>query len=117
MTPRQFVFSFLISIGILLLIIRLIQNGRLDISYCWLWLSLGLLLPLIVVYNGVLQWISKIMGVVTTTTTLFLFAILVLFLMCLQFSIVISHHRRQIKKLTQELALRTEQEKIIKENQ
>jgi hypothetical protein len=111
MTPRQFLFSFLISIGILLLIVRLIQNGRLDISYCWLWLSFGIILPLLVVYNKVLIIISSIIGAVTPTTTLFLFAILVLFLMCLQFSIVISNHRRQIKKLTQQLALRTEEEK------
>jgi hypothetical protein len=88
--------------------VRLIQKGRLDISYCWLWLSVGIIAPLIVVKYDWLLWFSKLIGAVSPITTLFLFSILILFLMCLQFSIVISLQRRQIKRLTQQLAMRLE---------
>ena len=59
---------------------------------------------LIVIRYDWLVRISSLIGAVTNTTTLFLLAFFVLLLMCLQFSLVISHHRRQIKKLSQELA-------------
>ncbi len=49
--------------------------------------------------------LSHLIGAVTITTTLFLIAFFVLLLMTLQFSLVISQHRRQIKKLSQEIAL------------
>jgi len=107
--PRQFLASIIISLSLLLFIIRLIQKGQLDISYCWLWLGVGIVVPLIVVRYDWLVRFSHLIGAVTPTTTLFLFAILVLFLMCLQFSIVISSQRRQIKKLSQHIALWTEE--------
>ena len=110
MYPKQFVVSLILGFALLILIIRLIQKGRLDISYCWIWLGVGIIAPLIVLKYNWLLWVTSFIGAMTPTTTLFLFSILVLFLMCLQFSIVISTQHRQIKKLTQELALRTKKE-------
>jgi uncharacterized membrane protein YciS (DUF1049 family) len=42
---------------------------------------------------------------VAPTTTIFLIGFVVILMMCLQFSWVISTHRRQIKRLTQRLAV------------
>lgn len=109
MFPRQYIITLLISFGLLGLIVRLIQKGRLDISYCWLWLGVGIMAPLIVIKYDWLLWFSALIGAVSPVTTLFLFSILILFLMCLQFSIVISLQRRQIKRLTQQIAIRVEE--------
>ena len=109
MYPKQFYVSLAISLALFFLIVRLIQKGRLEISYCWLWLSVGIVAPLIVVKYDWLLWFSQLIGAVSPITTLFLFSILILFLMCLQFSLVISLQRRQIKRLTQQIAMRTEQ--------
>lgn len=103
--PRQFIASVTLSLLLLVLVIRLIQKGSLDIAYCWLWLAVGLGTLLIVVRYDWLKDLTTLIGAVTPTTTLFLIGFFVLLLMCLQFSLVISHHRRQIKKLTQQLAL------------
>ena len=105
MYPRQFYASLLIGLMLLILIIRLIQRGRLDIAYCWLWLGLAIGTLLIVIRYDWLLRLSRLIGSLTPTTTLFLFGFTVLMLLCLQFSIVISAHRRQIKKLTQHIAL------------
>jgi hypothetical protein len=102
---RQFVASIILSIFLLLLIIRLVQKGRLDIAYCWVWLGVGAAALLVVARYDLLTKLSEIIGAVANTTTLFLISFLILLLMCLQFSLVISHHRRQIKRLTQQLAL------------
>lgn len=103
--PRQFLASISISILLLLLIIRLVQKGRLDIAYCWLWLGIGLGMLLIVLRYDWLEKVSKLIGSLTPTTTVFLLGFFVVLLLCLQFSLVISTHRRQIKKLSQQLAL------------
>jgi len=108
MYPKQFYVSLVISLILFFLVVRLIQKGRLDISYCWLWLAVGIAAPLIVIKYDWLLWFSKQIDVVSPVTTLFLFSILVLFLMCLQFSLVISVQRRQIKRLTQLIAMRME---------
>ena len=110
MYPKQFYVSLAISLALFFLIVRLIQKGRLEISYCWLWLSVGIVAPLIVVKYDWLLWFSQLIGAVSPITTLFLFSILILFLMCLQFSLVISLQRRQIKRLTQQIAMRMEKE-------
>jgi len=109
MLLRQYVVMLLISLGLLALIVRLIQKGMLNISYCWLWLGVGIMAPLIVIKYDWLLWFSKLIGAVSPITTLFLFSILILFLMCLQFSIIISMQRRQIKRLTQQMAIRMEE--------
>lgn len=103
--PRQFVASIILSVGLLALIVRLVQKGRLDIAYCWVWLGIGVGAILAVVRYDWLVRLSHLIGAVTITTTLFLIAFFVLLMMTLQFSLVISQHRRQIKKLSQEIAL------------
>jgi hypothetical protein len=109
MYPRQFYVSLVISLALFFLVVRLIQKGRLEISYCWLWLAVGIMAPLIVIRYDWLLWFSRQIGAVSPVTTLFLFSILILFLMCLQFSLVISMQRRQIKRLTQQIAIRMEE--------
>jgi hypothetical protein len=106
---RQFVASILLSLCLLWLIVRLVRKGRLDIAYCWLWLGVGAASLLVVIRYEWLVWLSNVIGAVTQTTTLFLMGFVVVLLMCLQFSLIISHHRRQIKRLSQQLALLTPQ--------
>lgn len=109
MSHRQIVASVIIGIAVLVIIIRLVQKQRLDIAYSWLWLGVGAGMLLVVIKYDWLVWFSDVIGAKVVTTTLFLLGILVVLLMCLQFSIVISTHRRQIKKLTQQLAVLTEE--------
>ncbi len=103
--PRQFVASIVLGLALLGLILRLVQKGRLDIAYCWIWLGIAAGALLVVIRYNWLVKLSGLIGAVTITTTLFLIAFFVLLLMTLQFSLVISQHRRQIKKLSQEIAL------------
>ncbi len=103
--PRQFITSIILSVSLMIFIIRLVQKGRLDIAYCWVWLGIAASTILVVVRYDWLVRLSHLIGALTITTTLFLLAFCVLLLMTLQFSLVISQHRRQIKKLSQEIAL------------
>jgi hypothetical protein len=105
MLPRQLLASIVIGVLLLILIVRLVQKGRLDIAYCWLWLGIGLGIVAIVLRYDWLMALSRLIGSATPTTTVFLIGFVVVLLMCLQFSLVISAHRRQIKKMTQYIAV------------
>jgi hypothetical protein len=109
MTPRQLEASIIISITLLLLIVTLIRKKKLEMAYSWVWLFIGISMVMVVVFYDVLVELSNLIGSMTPTTTLFLFAILVIMLLCLQFSIVTSQHKFQIRKLAQELAMLTRQ--------
>lgn len=109
MLYQQFIVSFAVGVLLLVLILRLVQRGRLDIAYCWLWLGVAAGILAVVLRYDWLTRLSEWIGAVTQTTTLFLLGFLVVLLMCLQFSLVISAHRRQIKRLTQRLAILEEQ--------
>lgn len=103
--PRQFFASLVIGLFILIVIIRLVQRGKLDIAYCWVWLGVGVGILLTVLRYDWLVDFSALIGAVTPTTTLFLLGFVVVLLMCLQFSLVISQQRRQIRRLAQNIAL------------
>ena len=72
-----------------------------DVDYVFI--GAGILL-IVLRYDWLVR-VSGLIGAVANTTTLFLFGFFVLLMMCLQFSLVISLHRRQIKRLTQTIAL------------
>jgi hypothetical protein len=105
--PRQVAASIVIGVSILVLIVRLIQKGKLDIAYSWLWLGVGAGMLVVVLRYNWLVALSDLIGAKVVTTTLFLLGMIVILLMCLQFSMVISKQRRQIKLLTQKLAILT----------
>jgi hypothetical protein len=62
-----------------------------------------------VIRYDVLTAVSELIGSKTPTTTLFLLTHVVLLLMCLQFALVISKHRREIRRLTQRIAILQQQ--------
>jgi len=102
---HQTLVSLGIALAILVLIIRLIQKGRLDVAYCWLWLAIGFIMTFIVLKYDWLISLTHLIGAVVPTNTLFFLGLIVVLLMCLQFSIVITLQRRQIKRLIQQLAI------------
>ena len=105
MSPRQLMASWIIGICLLVLIVRMVQRGHMDIAYCWVWLGIGGGVCALVLNYDWLVGLSNLIGAKTPTTTLFMMGFLVLLLLCLQFSLVISTHRRQIKRLTQQVAI------------
>ena len=116
MLLEQFYACIVLSLLLLLLIVRLVQKGRLDIAYCWLWLCIGISAIIVVLRNDLLKFISSAIGAVSDTTTVFLMGFFIVLLMCLQFSLVISLHRRQIKKLYQKMALLNNELEKLKAN-
>ncbi len=105
MTPRQQAFAITASIVIVLLIFDLVRRKRLREEYTWLWMLSAATIFLITVRYDLLVAITRLIGAVLPTTTVFLFGILFLYLICLHYAVKMTTLSDQVKKLAQAHAL------------
>ncbi|PKN16204.1 MAG: DUF2304 domain-containing protein [Deltaproteobacteria bacterium HGW-Deltaproteobacteria-23] len=105
MTSKQQIFAILVSLAVFVLTIDMVRKKRLREEYSLLWLGTSvMMLTLIIRYDWLLA-LTKLIGAVLPTTTLFLGSILFLVLLSVQFSMKISKLSNQVKDLVQENAL------------
>lgn len=97
--------ALVISFALLFLIIDLIRRRRLREEYSVLWFVTGLGIIALVLWYDLLVWVTRFIGAVVPTSTLFFCALIFLFLVCLQFSVRISTLDSQVRQLAQRLAL------------
>jgi hypothetical protein len=93
------------SATVLFLVLELIRRGRLKERYSLLWLLSGSVLLILSVSRGLLETISKLIGIYYPPSLLFLIAFVFLLLITLHFSAVISGLSEKNKRLAQEVAL------------
>jgi hypothetical protein len=116
MTPRQQIISILLAILVFIIILEMVRRRKLKEEYTWLWLLTGVAVVIIAVWYDLLLKITHFIGAVAPTSTVFIFALIFLLLVCLQFSVSISKLNDQVKNLAQEVTLlRAEKEKRKKD--
>ena len=117
MPIRQKIFFFTIAVILLMVILELVRRRRLRVEYSWLWLASGSTIVLLIMRYDLLVWLTQISGAVVPTSTLFFLCILYLALLSLDYAVRLSGLTRQVKELTQELALlRAEREESRSNN-
>jgi hypothetical protein len=105
MPIRQKIFAILVCIGVVIFIIEMVRQRRLREEYSVLWLATSMLIFILVVRYDWLQALTGLIGAGLVTTTLFIFAIIFLMLISVQFSVKISKLTNQVKDLAQDNAL------------
>jgi hypothetical protein len=105
MPIKQKIVAIMIAVSIFIVILELVRKRKLREEYSWLWLLTGTILIVLTIWYDLLVQITRFIGAVLPTSTIFLFAIIFLMLVCIQFSVKISALTNQLKDLTQELAL------------
>ena len=105
MPLRQKLFFLSIALLFLFVIVELVRRRRLRVEYSWLWIASGLTPVLLILRYDLLVWLTQIAGAVIPTSTLFFLCILYLALLSLDYAVRLSGLTRQVKELTQELAL------------
>jgi len=116
MLPRQKIAMIIICIFIFTYILDLVRRRRLREEYSWLWLLTSVVLFLLVIKYSWLMVLSRIIGVVIPTSTLFLGALIFLMVLSVQFSVRISNLTNLVKNLVQENALLRDKIEEIKES-
>jgi hypothetical protein len=102
---RQKVFFLTLTLVLLFVIVELVRRRRLRVEYSWLWLASGASIVLLILRYDVLIWLTELVGAAIPTSTLFFLCVLYLALLSLNYSVRLSALARQVKELTQELAL------------
>lgn len=116
MPIRNKVVALVVGVWMLLLIIELVRRRKLREEYSWLWLMTGGGILLLTVWFDLLKWVTHLVGAVTPSSTIFLFAFLFLIFISLHFSVVISKLTERNKDLVQRYALLESELREIKKH-
>ena len=100
---------------VLALVIELVRRRRLVERYALLWISASLVLVVLAVWGGALQWLADTLGILSPPNALFFVGVGALFVLALHFSVAFSRLSEETKILAQEVArLDREQRRIRK---
>ncbi len=118
MPIKQQIFALIVSILVFIVTIEMVRKKYLREEYSVLWLGTSFMMFVLVVKYRWLVDLTAFIGAGLPTTTLFLFSIIFLILIAVQFSIKFSRMGDQIKDLAQDNALlRAELESIRKDSE
>lgn len=105
MPVSQKIFALLICCLVFIVTINLVRRRKLREEYSVLWLATSLFMFILVIRYEWLVALTNFIGAGLPTTTLFIFSIIFLMLIAVQFSIKISRLTDQVKNLAQKNAL------------
>lgn len=95
-------------IGSLLLfgfILKLVKRQKLKEEYSLLWLGLGLVFIFLSLFKPMLEVVASTLGILYAPAALLLILVLSVFLILIQFSVIISKLSEQNKNLVQEVGI------------
>lgn len=93
------------SISLLIFIIILIRQHRLKEEYSLLWLFFTFFFMLFSIWREGLEWVSEIVGIAYPPAALFLILIMALYVIMIEFSLIISKQSDRIKLMGQNIGL------------
>jgi hypothetical protein len=102
---QQKLFALVVSVLVFIIVVDMVRKRRLREEYSVLWLATSVVMFVLVLRYEWLVFLTYVIGATTSTTTLFLFALIFLVLLSVQFCIKISRLTDQVKNLSQENAL------------
>ena len=104
MSTKLQVFAIAASSGLFLIIFELLRRRRLIERYALLWLGSSIVLLFLAAWTGLLEIVSRALGIAYPPNALFAFAFGFVLLLLLHFSISISRLSNETKVLAQDIA-------------
>ncbi len=102
------------AVGLLIFIIETVRRRKLREEYAWLWVLIGIIILVLSLWEESLRVITGFLGIELPINTVFFFGLMFVVFINLHFSVKISQLTNQVKRLTQELAIKKEEGQIIK---
>lgn len=106
---RQQIFALIVGITVAIFILEMVRRRKLREEYSWLWLLTALCIVVLAVWYDLLVFLTRMIGAVLPTTTLFILGLIFLLLIALYSSTKISILTDKVNKLAQELAILKEE--------
>jgi len=115
MPPRIRIIAILICILLVAYVFELVRRRHLSEEYSMGWLVAGSMMLILSISEGLLVWVSNLVGATLFTSTLFLFGLVFLVTICLHFSIRISALTNQVRTLTQHMGILHSEKQLLEE--
>ena len=115
MPPRIRIIAILICILLVAYVFELVRRRHLSEEYSMGWLVAGSLMLILSISEGLLVWVSNLVGATLFTSTLFFFGLVFLVTICLHFSIRISALTNQVRTLTQHMGILHSEKQLLEE--
>lgn len=109
MHPKQKILALVMAVGLLIFIIETVRRRRLREEYAWLWVLIGIIILVLSLWEDSLRAITGFLGIELPINTVFFFGLMFVVFINLHFSVKISQLTNQVKRLTQELAIKKEE--------
>jgi hypothetical protein len=107
MPLNQKIFASSLALMFFLFVMDLARRKKLRVEYSILWSVTALVMVVLVFWYNSLLMITKLIGAVLPTTTLFIFGLMFLLFLNLHFSVKLSELSEQVKNLAHEIAMLT----------
>ena len=107
MPLNQRIFALSLAILFLVFVLDLARRKKLRVEYSILWSMTAAAILILVLWYDSLVFITKWIGAVLPTTTLFIFGLMFLLFVNLHFSVKLSELSEQVKNLAHEIAMLT----------
>jgi hypothetical protein len=105
MTFNQKIFAVSVAVVFFVIVIDLARRRKLRVEYSILWAVVAVVILALALWYDLLLAITRLIGAVVPTTTLFICGVMFLLFLNLYFSVRVSQLSEQLKNLTQEIAL------------
>ena len=115
MPPRIRIIAILICIFLVAYVFELVRRRHLSEEYSMGWLVAGSMMLILSISEGLLIWVSNLVGATLFTSTLFFFGLVFLVTICLHFSIRISALTNQVRTLTQHMGILHSEKQLLEE--
>ena len=115
MPPRIRIIAILICIFLVAYVFELVRRRHLSEEYSMGWLVAGSMMLILSISEGLLVWVSNMVGATLFTSTLFFFGLVFLVTICLHFSIRISALTNQVRTLTQHMGILHSEKQLLEE--
>lgn len=104
-TPRLQIIAIIGSLTLFFFIVFLIKQGRLKEGYSIVWFIVALSIVLLSVFEGLMDYLAKIIGIAYAPAMLLLVMIIGLFILAIHFSLLFSRYDKKIRTIAQEYAI------------
>ena len=115
MPPRIRIIAILICIFLVAYVFELVRRRHLSEEYSMGWLVAGSMMLILSISEGLLVWVSNLVGATLFTSTPFFFGLVFLVTICLHFSIRISALTNQVRTLTQHMGILHSEKQLLEE--
>jgi len=105
MIDRMQIVALTVSIVLLLTVLELVRRRKLIEEYSFLWIVYALMILALSVRREILHAVARWLGVFYPPIVLVMLLIVMFFAASLAHAVIVSRHRKQIERLTEETAI------------